>query len=111
MAVVGFLDLGFRADAGLGQVGGDSGGELLAFTVGAIHPDSAEAAHGELVDVQHDDLVATVAAELAGELRGGCDVAGGIDGQQDGLVHVPSLGNSAVSATQAAWLSYGSGGR
>jgi len=50
----------------------------LALSVAAVDLDAAEAAGGELVHVQDDDMAAAVTAEVARHVRGGPDVPGGV---------------------------------
>ena len=74
----GLADLTFRTHACRLQVGHDLGDYAFAFAIAAVHLDPAEAAGGELVHVQDDDVIAAVTAEVTRHGRGGQDVAGGV---------------------------------
>jgi hypothetical protein len=62
-------DLRLGADAVRLQAGHDGVHRVLAFAVGAVHPDAAIPADRVLVHVQDYDVVATVPAQLAGQCR------------------------------------------
>ena len=87
-----FADITFRLDPGVLQIFDDLGDQPLALAFRAIHLHRTEPAHRDLVDVQHNDLIAAVAAQLAGHLGGGRDMARRVHGQQDRPVHVVSSG-------------------
>jgi hypothetical protein len=63
-------DLALGADACRLQVRDDLLDHAFAFSLPAVHLDAAETADGEFVDVQDDDMISAVTAELTGHVRG-----------------------------------------
>jgi hypothetical protein len=58
-----------RLDARRLQVGDDLLDHAFAFSFPAVHLDAAEAADREFVDVQDNDMISAVTAELTGRRR------------------------------------------